>query len=83
MTSGLESRRELRNPQNIKQVEAYELPTDEELLKQEINQMVCETCYLGEYCNGVSCMRLKSKMRNIKKQMFDVLKSRCAGNDSQ
>ena len=73
----------LRNPQNIKQVEAYELPTDEELLKQEINQMVCETCYLGEYCNGVSCMRLKSKMRNIKKQMFDVLKSRCAGNDSQ
>lgn len=47
----------LRNPQNIKQVEAYELPTDGELLKQEINQMVCETCYLGDYCNGVSCMR--------------------------
>ena len=73
----------LRNPQSIKQVEAYELPTDDELLKQEINQMVCETCYLGEYCNGVSCMRPKSEMRKIKKQMFDVLKSRCAGNDSQ
>lgn len=73
----------LRNPQDIKQIGAYELPTDDELLKQEINQMVCETCYLGEYCNGVSCMRPKSDMRNIKKQMFDVLKSNCAGNDSQ
>lgn len=73
----------LRNPQGIKRIETYELPTDDELLKQEINQMVCETCYLGEYCNGVSCMRPKSEMRKIKKQMFDVLKSRCAKNDSQ
>lgn len=73
----------LRNPQGIKRIEAYELPTDDELLKQEINQIICETCYLGEYCNGVSCMHPKSEMRNIKKQMFDDLKSRCAGNTLQ
>lgn len=73
----------LRNPQGIKRIEAYELPTDDELIKQEINQIICETCYLGEYCNGVSYMCPKSEMRNIEKQMFDDLKNRCAGNDSQ
>lgn len=73
----------LRNPQGIKRIEAYELPSDDELLKQEIDQMICENCYLGEHCNKVNCMRPGSDIRNIKKQLFDDLKSRCAGNDSQ
>lgn len=62
----------LRNPQSIERIETYELPTDAELLKQEIDQMICETCYLGEHCNKVSCMRLKSDIRNIKKRLFGI-----------
>lgn len=70
----------LRNPQGIKQIEAYELPTDDELMKQEIKQMLCETCYLEEHCNRISCLRSKNEMRKLKKQMFDVLKNSCAEN---
>lgn len=73
----------LRNPEGIKQIKAYELPTDEELMEQEIEQMLCETCYLEEHCNRVSCLHLRNDMRNLKKQMLDVLKSRHAEDDSQ
>ncbi len=73
----------LRNPQGIKRIETYKLPTDDELLKQEINQIVCETCYLGEHCNRVSCLRPQSDICNIKKYLFDDMKSRRTGNNSQ
>lgn len=73
----------LRKPEGIKQIEVYELPTDDELMEQEIEQMLCETCYLEEHCNRVSCLRPKNDMRNLKKQMYDVLKSSYAENNSQ
>ena len=73
----------LRNPQGIKRIEAYELPSDDELMEQEIEQMLCETCYLGEHCNKVSCLRPQNDMRTLKKQMLDVLKSSHVENDSQ
>lgn len=73
----------LRNPEGIKQIKTYELPTDEELMEQEIEQMLCETCYLEEHCNRVSCLRLQNDKRNLKKQMLDVLKSRHAEDDLQ
>ena len=34
----------LRNPDNIKKIESYELPSDDELLMQSIDQIICETC---------------------------------------
>lgn len=64
----------LRNPQNILKIETYELPSDDELLQQEINQMLCETCYLGEHCNKVYCMRPENEMSSMKKQLFDDIK---------
>ncbi|MCM1120839.1 MAG: hypothetical protein NC543_15955 [bacterium] len=73
----------LRNPQGIKRIEAYELPSDDELMEQEIEQMVCETCYLEEHCNKASCLRPKKDMRILKKQMLDVLKGNHVKNDSQ
>ena len=47
----------LCNPQGIKLIEAYELPTDEELQAQMLSQIICETCYLSEHCNRVYCIR--------------------------
>ena len=41
----------LRNPTGIQKVEAYELPSDDALIMQEVKQLICETCFLSEQCN--------------------------------
>ena len=41
----------LRNPTGIQKIEAYELPSDDELIMQEVEQLICETCFLSEQCN--------------------------------
>ena len=51
----------LRNPEGIKKIEAYELPSDDDLLKQAISELTCETCYLSEHCNGDFCILSKNK----------------------
>lgn len=73
----------LRKPQGIKKIAAYELPSDEELVKQEIDEMVCETCYLEEHCNKESCIRPKDEIQNRKKQLFDMLKHNLDSTDPQ
>jgi len=62
----------LRNPEEITPIPSYELPTDEELAEQEINSIVCETCYLREHCSGW-CMRPKKEIKRIKKQMKQMI----------
>ena len=46
----------LRNPTGIQKIEAYELPSDDELIMQEVEQLICETCFLSEQCNRNYCM---------------------------
>ena len=65
----------LRNPIGIKKIQSYELPTEEELLMQEINSIICESCYLNEHCSYVSCMRPKKEIQQLKKQMLQLVKS--------
>ena len=50
----------LRNPQRIKKIDSYELPTDDELMLQSIDAIICETCYLNEHCSGY-CVLSKQK----------------------
>ena len=45
----------LRNPSRIKIIEPYELPSDDDLMRQELRFIVCETCYLRDQCFG-SCL---------------------------
>lgn len=49
----------LRNPIGIKKIEKYQLPSDDELRMQMIREIICETCYLSEHCNRVSCILSK------------------------
>ena len=42
----------LRNPTGIQKIEAYELPSDDALIMQEVKQLICETCFLSEQCNS-------------------------------
>lgn len=65
----------LRNPQGIKQVDPYELPSDEELIKQELATIVCETCPLEEQCVPGMCLLPKGeKKRKVNSLYKDYLK---------
>ena len=64
----------LRNPTGIKKIEEYQLPSDDELRMQMIGGIICETCYLSEHCNRVSCFFPKEKTEQ-KRQMMDSLKN--------
>lgn len=64
----------LRNPEDIKKIDAYELPTDDELALQQINMIICESCYLNEQCNRAFCMRNPKELKLIRKQMLAAIK---------
>jgi len=66
----------LRNPQGIEKISEYELPTDEDLIMQEVDQIICETCYLTEHCNRVFCMRPQKKMKELRNQMFRMIQNK-------
>lgn len=63
----------LRNPEGIKKIASYELPTDDELLNQEIALVLCDTCFYSEQCNKALCLRDSKEMRQLKKDMKGLL----------
>lgn len=63
----------LRNPQQVKAIEKYELPTDEDLMLQEIDSIICESCYLYDKCDRTNCFRNKKEIRDLRKSMLQVL----------
>ena len=47
----------LRNPREIREIEAYDLPTDEALELQDADQFICrELCLYKDHCNGTACL---------------------------
>lgn len=64
----------LRNPEGIKKIEDYQLPSDDELRMQMIGEIICETCYLSEHCNRVSCLLPNGVKKKQKKQMMSLIK---------
>ena len=65
----------LRNPTGIQKIEAYELPSDDELIMQEVEQLICETCFLSERCNRNYCIMDPKKKRLLKQEMFRAIKT--------
>ena len=65
----------LRNPTGIQKVEAYELPSDDTLIMQEVEQLICETCFLREQCNRSYCTMNPKKKRLLKQDMLRVIKA--------
>lgn len=67
----------LRNPKNIQKISTYSLPADDELNRQAVNEIICETCYLTDHCNRVNCMFSKSvkRRKRQKQQQYDILTS--------
>ncbi len=60
----------LRNPEEIKKIEAYELPSDADLMKQELAMIVCETCMLSDSCPGPGMCLLP---RGAKQRQVDAM----------
>ena len=46
----------IRAPYGISKIESYELPTDDDMLMQAVDQMICEVCMFNEYCYMGMCM---------------------------
>ena len=65
----------LRNPTGIQKIEAYELPSDDELIMQEVKQLICETCFLSERCNRNYCMMDPKQKRLLEQEMFCAIKA--------
>ena len=65
----------LRNPTGIQKIKAYELPSDDELIMQEVEQLICETCFLSEQCNRNYCTMDPKKKRLLKQEMFRAIKA--------
>lgn len=63
----------LRNPENIKAIEPYELPSDDDLLKQALDLMVCDMCFLSDACSGF-CLLPKGQRAATIDDMFNFLK---------
>lgn len=64
----------LRNPIDIKKIEDYKLPTDDELIAQEVDQLICETCFLREHCDYNNCLMNRKQKRSLKEEMLRVIK---------
>lgn len=65
----------LRNPKGIKKIEPYELPSDDELLLQSINSIICETCFYNEQCSGY-CLRNKKELSDLRRDMMKMVKGK-------
>ena len=56
-----------------KKIDKYELPSDEQLMLESINSIICETCYLSEQCSGSMCMRNKTEVQNLRNAMLKAV----------
>ena len=58
----------LRNPSGVKKIDNYDLPSDEELMRQELDLIRCEVCYLNENCDRLNCIFGGKKKKTRKKK---------------
>lgn len=65
----------LHNPQNVKKIEKYELPTDDELLEQSLNQIICESCSFSDSCSMNSCYRNPKELKKLRDSMKEFIKN--------
>lgn len=65
----------IKNPDMIEKVEPYELPSNEKLLEQEIDALICETCLFREHCYGF-CIANEAEKKRLKKELMRIAKSK-------
>ena len=43
----------LRNPRGVTKIDSYELPSDKQILAQELRFLKCEMCDMADFCNHI------------------------------
>lgn len=65
----------IRNPELIEKIDPYELPSDEKLLEQQTDALICETCLFREHCYGF-CIANEAEKKRLKKEMLRIAKGK-------
>ena len=58
----------------LKEVDDYELPSNDDLLVQSIDQIICEACVFNEHCYVGMCIADQEWREEMRKTLFDVMK---------
>ena len=64
----------LKDPWDIEKINAYELPSDDDLLMQSIDSIICEMCLFKDHC-FMMCVANKEWRERTRKEMFEYAKS--------
>lgn len=65
----------IREPYDIKKIESYELPSDDDMLMQAVDQMICEVCMLfNEHCYMGMCIANEEWREGLRKTLFNAAK---------
>lgn len=64
----------LADPWDIEKIGAYELPTDDELLMQSIDSIICEVCPFNEHCYMGMCVANEEWRERMRKELFEAAK---------
>ena len=64
----------IREPYDIKKIESYELPSDDDMLMQAVDQMICEVCMFNEHCYMGMCIANEEWREGLRKTLFNAAK---------
>ena len=64
----------IRAPYDISKIECYELPTDEDMIMQAVDQMICEVCMFNEHCYMGMCIANEEWREGMRKTLFTAAK---------
>lgn len=70
----------LRDPEDIRVIQSYEIPTDEDLINQQIDQLICETCLFTNHCYMGNCVANQKHIEETKKFLKELEPGRFTTN---
>ena len=60
----------IKDPYDISKIPDYELPTDEALMMQAINQIICEVCLFRDHCYMGMCIANEEWREDMRKKLI-------------
>lgn len=55
-------------------IESYELPTDDDMIMQAVDRMICEVCLFNEHCYMGMCIANEEWREGMRKTLFVAVK---------
>lgn len=66
----------IREPYDISKIEDYELPSDDDMIMQAVDRMICEACIFNEHCYMRACIANEEWREEMRKILFHVVKGK-------